>query len=304
MKTSEQLNSIAEALAKAQGEFTNPEKNRTVEVKTRTGGSYHFAYATLDQILEITRPILSKHGLSVVQVVEKDEGLTLTSRLLHGSGQWIESNLPLHVEGDGVQALGSAISYLRRYGIISLLGLAAEEDDDGNRSDGNQATGRDRQPYRGQQQPQEQRREAPKGPPAPTGTTNKSTPLANTPAASGTTDPRPQKLDEANPKTSCEAWFRNIAKQVGEKCASAIWKTTVDGGWQHRFDTLKDIHLACENIRRVLGEKPGGDLIHGIVTNIDWDEAGIQSIRRDLVKASEGEITTGTAVNTASQGGN
>ena len=150
MKTSEQLNELAEALASAQGEFQNPERNREVEVQTRTGGKYKFRYSTLDCVMDAARPVLSKHGLSIAQFPSTHDGrLTVTTRLMHKSGQWLENELGVPSSTANPQEIGSAITYLKRYSYCSLLGIASEEDDDGNAASGNHITGqkdRDRKP--------------------------------------------------------------------------------------------------------------------------------------------------------------
>lgn len=138
MKTSEAINELATALAKAQGSFSNPERNRTVTVQTKTGGKYTFDYATLDAILEMARPHLSTNGLALIQPVTiEGEWVLVTTRLMHGSGQWIEESLAMKPEDMSPQKVGSAATYGRRYGLISLLGIASEEDDDGNHASGN-----------------------------------------------------------------------------------------------------------------------------------------------------------------------
>lgn len=147
---SESINNLAAALAKAQGQFTNPERNREVEVRTKTGGSYKFRYATLDNILAMARKPLSENGLSVVQTVAGVNGaLFLETTLMHASGQWIRTMLPISVEGGGNQALGGAITYAKRYAITAMLGIAADDDDDGNAAEGNTIVAhKDRAPAR------------------------------------------------------------------------------------------------------------------------------------------------------------
>ena len=66
----EQLN---EALAKAQGEFPPIPREKTVTVKTKTGGSYSFAYAPLDAILSACRPVLAKNGLAITQLARAEQ---------------------------------------------------------------------------------------------------------------------------------------------------------------------------------------------------------------------------------------
>lgn len=152
MKHSEQFTAIASALARAAAEFAAIQKNRTVEVKTRTGGSYTFTYATLDGIVNAVRPALSKHELVLVQSVVTEEithseadGVRiereelLETRLIHSSGEWFSNTTPVLVaDGENsAQAYGSAITYARRYGITQLLCIVADEDDDGNAAAGN-----------------------------------------------------------------------------------------------------------------------------------------------------------------------
>lgn len=153
MRTSEKTEAISEALAKAQAEYPPLKRNRTVIVKTKTGGSYEFTYATLDHILDTFRPILSKHGLSIASAAgfvkpfdnSNSHESVLVVRLSHASGQWLEAEMPLGGwEND--QELGSRLTYRSRYMICLLLGICAEEDDDGSRASGNDATFKDKKP--------------------------------------------------------------------------------------------------------------------------------------------------------------
>ena len=102
-------------------------------------GQYGFRYATLDKILDMARPVLAEEGLILFQpITTNDKGaLVLTTRLLHRSGEYMETSMPLPAAGADPQTLGSAITYLRRYAVTSLLGIASDEDDDGNRAAGN-----------------------------------------------------------------------------------------------------------------------------------------------------------------------
>lgn len=152
MKHSEQFTAIAAALAVAAGKFAPIQKNRTVEVKTKNGGSYTFTYATLDAIVAAVRPSLSENGLVLVQsviteeiTVSEPDGVRivredmLETRLVHSSGEWFANATPVLVATDenSAQAYGSAITYARRYGITQLLCVVADEDDDGNAASGN-----------------------------------------------------------------------------------------------------------------------------------------------------------------------
>lgn len=142
---------IAAALAKAQSAITSPERNREVEVKTKSGGSYKFKYATLDSIIDHVREPLTKNGLWFTQTLANGDGkYRLVTTLLHESGQSIVSETPLLVQGQGNQEFGSALTYMRRYALTALLGVAADEDDDANSADGNTVTSqKDRAPKSG-----------------------------------------------------------------------------------------------------------------------------------------------------------
>lgn len=146
MRTSESIDQLATALAAAQGEFTNPERNRDVKVTMKAGGSYTFAYATFDAIIEMVRPPLAKHGLMITQPCSLVEHCAIvTTRLAHKSGQWIEDDISWGIlENDGPQQLGSILTYLKRYSLVGMLGIASEEDDDGNAASGNQAESKPR----------------------------------------------------------------------------------------------------------------------------------------------------------------
>ena len=125
---------LAAALVAFQGEITNPKKTHTAHIVSgRTGGKFAYHYAPLAEIADHVKPILSKRGLAVIQMVSANNvDLTvLATRLYHKSGQYIESCYPIPKLTDP-QAMGSAVTYARRYSLCAILGIAAEDDDDGN----------------------------------------------------------------------------------------------------------------------------------------------------------------------------
>ena len=139
MRTSEQINELAGALAKAQGEFTSPERNREVKVATKAGGEYRFWYSTLDCVMDMARPILAKHGLSVTQPpTVRDGAVIVLTKLMHSSGQFQEEEIAVTPESFGPQQIGSAVTYMKRYAYCGMLGIASDEDDDGNAASGHQ----------------------------------------------------------------------------------------------------------------------------------------------------------------------
>jgi len=137
MRTSETLSKIAPALTKALAEMVNPPKTKKVTVKGKTKSgqpySYDYFYAALPEIMDAIRPILGKHGLAVMQSTETQDGFpSIVTKVLHESGEWISSDhLIMAPSQNDPQSAGSAITYGRRYSLTALLGLAADEDDDG-----------------------------------------------------------------------------------------------------------------------------------------------------------------------------
>lgn len=130
MIRSESITQIAEALAKAQAEFPKLPKDKVAKIDTKAGGQYSYRYADLASILEAIREPMAKHKLAIVQPVESGQGsVRVTTVILHGSGEYLGCEVTIAYQGD-VKALGSAITYARRYGLTSMLGLAADEDDD------------------------------------------------------------------------------------------------------------------------------------------------------------------------------
>lgn len=136
-KRSEQIAQLAGALARAQGKIRTATKDRLARVKMRAGGEYTYRYATLDDIWDACRPALAENELSVVQVPLSDAaGLQLETLLAHSSGEWISGTMQLPVVADrmsGLQAMGSAITYARRYMLAAMVGVTTGDaaDDDG-----------------------------------------------------------------------------------------------------------------------------------------------------------------------------
>lgn len=128
MNQSENINELAKALATAQGDFPILEKKSQ---------GYNYKYADLAEVLGAIQKPLQANELAVV--CQKLDGAIMV-KLLHSSGQWISTYLPVVFKEDGktnaMQAMGSAITYARRYAICCLLNLAAddESDDDGEKS--------------------------------------------------------------------------------------------------------------------------------------------------------------------------
>ena len=130
MNQSEHINELAAALAKAQGAFATIKASETAKIPTKSGKEYSYNYATLGATLEAVRKPLLDNGLAIAQFPETgDRQLVLTTRILHASGQWLESVMSIAVTDNDAKAIGSAITYLRRYALMAMLALGTEDDD-------------------------------------------------------------------------------------------------------------------------------------------------------------------------------
>ena len=123
----EALQAFAKALAEFQGQCPQITKG-----KTARAGSYSYNYADLGDILHTVRPALAANGLALIQTLgNADDGRpTVTSILLHESGHSERSTFAFAAGAD-MQKLGSAVTYARRYSACAILGVVAEDDDDG-----------------------------------------------------------------------------------------------------------------------------------------------------------------------------
>lgn len=119
---------LATALSKAQGEFQSIHAERTGQL-----GHRKYRYADLASFLTAVRGVLSKHGLAVIQRPLPSDGelVLLETMITHDSGEWIAGELCIKSANTTAQAIGSALTYARRYSLSAMLGLATEEDDDG-----------------------------------------------------------------------------------------------------------------------------------------------------------------------------
>lgn len=132
---SEQVADLFGALAKAQGDMTHASKDRTAQVKSEKG-SYSYGYATLQSVWDAIREPLSKNGLAILQTFATGtDGIIVITTLAHASGQWVRTSLavkPVAEKLSAVQAIGSAITYARRYSVMAIVGIAPDDDDDGD----------------------------------------------------------------------------------------------------------------------------------------------------------------------------
>ena len=159
MKHSDSIANLAAALVKVQAELEPVKREHTAKIPTKSGGSYSYSFASLEDVFACSRQLLTKHGLAVTQLPceTQNGGDGLRTVLLHESGEFISAVLPLRSQDANMQGLGAAITYARRYGYQSVVGIAAEEDDDAAPS------GRAQTPEKGSQPSSKGRSTPPEG---------------------------------------------------------------------------------------------------------------------------------------------
>jgi hypothetical protein len=116
---------LIRALIEARKEFTPVAKKHKAEA-----GKFSYSYAGLEDVMAMIEAPLSKNGLLIVHETTATECATV---LYHESGASIRCSLP--IKGNTPQVLGAELSYMRRYGVSSLLAIVTEDDDDGGRAE-------------------------------------------------------------------------------------------------------------------------------------------------------------------------
>lgn len=146
MLKSDSIGKLSAALVAAQAELKHA-------VINKTNPHFKARYADLQSVIDASKPILQKNGLTIVQLAGADgDYAKVTTMVLHASGEYIGSELSLRPTKPDAQGMGSALTYGRRYGWSAICGIAADEDDDGNGASAQQPT------------PQAPRRETPQQP--------------------------------------------------------------------------------------------------------------------------------------------
>lgn len=123
MKSSEETNELALALCLAQGQMGGA-------VKDSSNPFFKSSYADLTSVIKAIKQPFADNGLSYTQFpVSSDIGVGVATRLMHVSGQWVESEFVLPIVKQDPQAAGSAITYARRYALQSIAGIPTADDD-------------------------------------------------------------------------------------------------------------------------------------------------------------------------------
>jgi hypothetical protein len=228
LDSSESLEQIASALSKAQAEIKHA-------IKDAENPFHRSSYATLSSVTDACRGPLTRHGLSIVQAPTiTPQGVEcLDTILLHDSGEWIRSRLAIRPASrvkdvgwvdapNDPQALGSTITYLRRYALAAMVGVAVEDDD------GNAASGRAQQTS-----------------PAGSPTSKRKAPTRERAKTAPTHAPAPSTPGEgarSHPGGSLPAW---IDERIGfGKYKEKTWHDLLDGspqgGGEHWLNWMLD----------------------------------------------------------------
>jgi hypothetical protein len=122
---SEQIDLLAAAWVTASGEMHDLAKTQKANV-----GQYAYTYATLADLNEMARPVLAKHGLVITQTAATvGDDVAISTTMVHKSGQFVTASPLTMPMGKTAQATGSAVTYGRRYALMTFLGIATEDDD-------------------------------------------------------------------------------------------------------------------------------------------------------------------------------
>lgn len=189
-------------------------------VKNATNPHFKNRYADLAAVRETVRPILAKHGLAFTQQTILGEGgrLLLRTIVWHApTGQSLQSIYPIDPMKPDPQALGGALTYARRYALVTTLGVASEEEDD----DGNSGSQR-QQGQQGQRSDQQDRPQQ----------------------RGGGRRGRREKADDAPPPRSeppeWDGKTINLDSKIlrGSK-AGQTWKQVTDQGWLEKVQNAE-----------------------------------------------------------------
>lgn len=126
MKTSNEVGNIFAAQIAMQSELQDIGKDSK---------GYGYNYTSFESLTRYLRPLLTKHGLGFIQTsTNVEDRIGVCTRLIHKSGEWVEDTFTVPLVGlakmNDYQVAGSAITYLKRYGLSAIVGIASDEDAD------------------------------------------------------------------------------------------------------------------------------------------------------------------------------
>jgi hypothetical protein len=117
------LKKMPKALVKIQNEISNPKKNAK--------GMHNAKYATLDEVISVSKKLLANNGFTIIQSPYNDgEVMGVETMFLHESGEYIRGRFGSKFTSQDPQKAGGLITYYRRYSLSAMLNVASENDDD------------------------------------------------------------------------------------------------------------------------------------------------------------------------------
>jgi hypothetical protein len=123
MKTSETIEKLALALCSAQGEMGGA-------VKGSANPFFKTSYADLTSVIRVIKEPCFKNGLSYIQFpIRNENGVGVVTRLMHTSGQWLESEYTLPIQKLDAQSAGACVTYARRFALQALFGIPSVDND-------------------------------------------------------------------------------------------------------------------------------------------------------------------------------
>lgn len=131
------MQNIAKGLIKFQHECPAIEKDSEVEVLTKSGGKYRFKYASFGNIVQTIKQPMFDSRLGYTFITDNEK---FTCRIVHESGESLDTSIPMPRFKESMQENGSLLTYCKRYTLVLALGLDVDADDDSNLADGNEAT--------------------------------------------------------------------------------------------------------------------------------------------------------------------
>lgn len=123
MNQSPTIGALAAALAKAQGEIKGA-------VRDATNPFYKTRYSDLSSVKDACQEALTKHSIAVIQSPSAEGArVSITTLFCHESGEWVSGTITATAKDESAQSVGSVITYLRRYALAAMAGVAPEDDD-------------------------------------------------------------------------------------------------------------------------------------------------------------------------------
>lgn len=212
---SEKIEKLCEALSQAQGEFPTIPKNSEVEVYSKPPDRrllYKYKYADLTEIINCTRPHLTKYGLSFTQDFIKHRflGVGIVTILFHKTGQYMRTGfVPCEVKNPNMKEVAGQFTYGKRISLTAALGVSADEDVDAGSIEGETGNTTERK---------DTRKPSPKAPPQK----KKPAPPQEPP------EPDPFPNYEEPPKTKLDQLYDLVkSKKIGKDAMPEIIKRAV-----------------------------------------------------------------------------